>query len=155
MKPTCMIALVLALLLAPPLSYGAASDGGDKQVAPTCSYDETKGKNDDRVVNNLMLLPISDDALRMRLWKELVRLAQPVTLEVPANTSTLKALQTRCGSAPPDLQRILTQLNPGRNQWISNGPRQLTFIPCPFWAFRKRRSSPLHGDSRTREQKED
>src|ERR1700690_1254265 len=137
MKLTCIIALPFALLLVSPLLYGAASNGNSMQIAQTRSYDETKGTEDNRAVNNITLLPISDDTTRKRLWKELVRLAQPVMLEVPANKSMLEALKDRCGSAPADLQRILKKLNPGRNEWISNESRQLSFIPCPFWAFGK------------------
>ena len=136
MKLTCMITIALALLLAPPLYNGGASDGKDKQIAPTYSDDETMGKKDNRVVNNLMFLPIRDDALRMQLWKELVRLAQPDTLKVPANTSTLKALKDRYGSAPPDLQRILAKLNPGQISGYQTRQDSLYLFRAPFGHFR-------------------
>jgi subtilisin family serine protease len=117
MKPAYIILLVFALLVAAPSSYGEVNDGKDSRIV------------------TLTVLPIKDDALRKEFWETLVKIAQPVTLEVPANRTIMEAVGARCGSAPEDLQLILRKLNPDPelNQGVSDKARQLTFIPCPYW----------------------
>lgn len=125
MKPAYILALTLALLAVPPSTYGKAGSA--------CLYDIASGQKDMRVVN-LRIIPIKDDAIRSRFWKELKRIAEPVKLIVAANQSPKDALRARCGSAPLDLQQMLIKLNPGLNLDRPGVARELTFIPCPYWA---------------------
>ncbi len=117
-RPAFIIVVIVAVFVASPGFSAEATDGRDNQVV------------------TLRLLPIADDATRKQLWETLARIAQPVTLEVPAKVSIPNAVRARCGSAPTELLQILAELNPGLKE-ISDEGRQLSFIPCPYWAFPK------------------
>jgi hypothetical protein len=116
MRSVCITVLVFALLAVSPISYSQISDSTGSQVI------------------TVRLLPIADDAQRMKLWNFLEKIAQPETLEIPENSSIVDALRARCGSAPLDMQNFLAKLNPGMRD-RSDEERVLAFIPCPYWAF--------------------
>ena len=116
MKSASIISVILAFFVASLSFYGEANDGKNSQVV------------------TLRLLPLRGEGIRKQLWETLVKIAEPVTLEVPAKVSTWNAVRTRCGSVNPELIGILAKLNPGLKE-ISDKARELTFIPCPYWAF--------------------
>lgn len=91
---------------------------------------------------SLRILPIRERDERMKLWKEIDKLAKPQQLLVPANHSVAEAVREQCGNALDDLVDVVREKNPAVNLDPTESDRTLAFIPCPYWILPEGGNTP-------------
>lgn len=84
---------------------------------------------------SLRILPLSDPLGRAALWDAIDKITLPTTLDVPAGVAVGDAVRKKCGAAPDDLLKVLQAKNVGMTLAATDAPRELRFIPCPYWSY--------------------